>query len=265
MTESGRGQRRAKRPADQLEQWGRSRRIQPSEPVTLDQLEQCLKPSLAQNDVMKALQAMLLATKSARIAEAIQEIARLGLAGPDWVARLVQVAEHTSLGHINKLMMSVLLLASGSSQREIADQVAAQFGGGASFSAASKAVYRMLSSSELLSKLLGIPLAARRWHLRIARAKLGIVEGQNLTLAQAIEVLKTVVEAHRKANDGVISGCDPKPLGASVATRRKQPRTARSLGLVDDQGRTLAQTIELLKTIVEPYVKAHKREIARRD
>ena len=63
----------------------------------------------------------------------------------------------------------------------------------------------MLSSSELLSNLLGIPLAARRRQLTIARAKLGIVEGQNLTLAQAIEVLKTVLEAHRKANDGVIA------------------------------------------------------------
>ena len=98
MTESGSGQRRAKRPADQLEQWGRSRRSQPAKTVTLDQLEQCLKPSLAQNDVMRVLRAMLLGTKSARIAEAIQEIARLGLAGPDWAARLALVAEHTSLG-----------------------------------------------------------------------------------------------------------------------------------------------------------------------
>ena len=116
MTGRGRGQRRAKRSADQQEQWGRSRRIQPSETVTLDQLEQCLKPSLAQTDVMRVLRAMLLGTKSARIAEAIQEIARLGLAGPDWGARLRHVAEHTSLGHINKFVMSVSLLASGSSQ-----------------------------------------------------------------------------------------------------------------------------------------------------
>jgi hypothetical protein len=88
------------------------------------------------------------------------------------------------------------------------------------------------------------------------------VEGQNLTLFQAIEVLRTVVEAHRKANDGMIAGCDPKPLGAPVATRPKQPR---ALGLDDCQERTLAQTIELLKTIIESHVKANKREITRRD
>src|SRR5213078_4460122 len=80
MTGHGRGRRRTKRPADQQDQWWRSRQIQPSETVTLDQLEQCLKPDLAQNDVIRTLQAMLLGTKSARIAEAIQEIARLGLA-----------------------------------------------------------------------------------------------------------------------------------------------------------------------------------------
>ena len=44
-------------------------------------------------------------------------------------------------------------------------------------------------------------------------------------------------------------GCDPKPVGASAAAHRKQPRIARALGLADEQNRTLAQalaqTIEL--------------------
>src|SRR5262245_26771775 len=123
MIGRGRGQRPTKRPADQPEQWWHSRQMQPSELVTLDQLEQCLEPNLAQNNVVRALQAILLGTKSATIAKAIQEIARLGLAGPDWRPRLLQVADHTSLGEVNKLIKAILLLAGGCSQREIAKQI----------------------------------------------------------------------------------------------------------------------------------------------
>src|SRR5262245_28194762 len=110
MKGRARGPRRTTRLAEQLkEQWERSRRIQPSEPVTLGQIQQCLNTNLTQNDVIRALQAMLLGTKSARIAEAILEIARLGLAGSDWEARLLHVAEHTSLGQLNKFTMALAL------------------------------------------------------------------------------------------------------------------------------------------------------------
>ena len=118
MKGGGRGQRRAKRTCQTVrEQWRCSRKsYQPSETVTLAQLEPWLKPNLAQNDVVGHLVKDVLCTKSARIAEAIQEIVRLGLAGPDWGNAASRGGTHVCWGKSISSAMAHLLLASGSSQ-----------------------------------------------------------------------------------------------------------------------------------------------------
>jgi hypothetical protein len=219
----------------------------------MEQLERCLKPNLGQNYVIQSLQALLLATKSAKFAEAIEEMARLDLAGPDWESRLRSAAERISLGQINKLDMAIVLLASGCSQREIGDRVASQFGGGNSLSASSKAVRRMLANSELLrnSKLLDIPLATRRKQLKIARAKLGISDNQTLSQAQAVEVLMIVIEANRNANERKGEGGNSKrPDFPQTLRRSLRMVVTPELGITD---------IPKLKEIIESLVKATRQ------
>jgi hypothetical protein len=185
--------------------------MQPSERATLDQIALCLKPNLAQNDVICGLRVMLLATKSAKIAKAIEEITRLGLAGPDWEARLHHLEEHIPLAPIHMVGMAVLLRAKGCSQREIGDRVAAHFGvDSLSFSAASKAVRRALFGSKKIVSFMmpDTPLATFRKQLKLARAKLGFADHQKLMDTQEFEVLKTVIKANGEAKKREISGRD---------------------------------------------------------
>jgi hypothetical protein len=189
------------------EQWRSAKTCQPSEMATLAELEACFKPCYyiaeQSNDVVASLIVMLLFTKSAPIARAIQEIIRLGLAGPDWRTRAARVGKHASWMNIEKTVMAVRLLATRASGREIADRIAAQFGGSLSFKAASKAQYRNLHGlgSHVIDFLLKLPLAERRRGIKIARAKLGFGDEEELTPEQTIAVLETLIGAYIEARD----------------------------------------------------------------
>jgi len=213
MTGRGRGQRRAKRPIERLaleEQWKHWRDVQPSGMVTPDQLMGLMLDIENTNEIVRGLVLMLGCTKSAKIAEALQEIVRLGLAVPAWEARAVELCQHISLWDSDKITMALVQFAMGASQSEIADRVAARFGGNASFEAARRAIFRTLAGRELeaVKFLLRLPLGARRKELRIVRAKLGIDAGQILTVEQALEVIDTLIQAHLKARKRETAECE---------------------------------------------------------
>ena len=79
--------------------------MRPSQVVTRDQLVGWFKPELIErsNEVVTGLVVMLFFTKSAKIAEAIKEIARLGLAGSDWKTRGLEIGEHIPFLELEKL------------------------------------------------------------------------------------------------------------------------------------------------------------------
>ena len=186
-------------------QWRSAKSCQPSEIATQAELEPCFKLNIVEqsNDVVVNLVVMLLYTKSAPIARAIQEIIRLGLSGPDWKKRAESVGKHISWMDLEKLLMATTLLATRASGSEIADRIAAQFGGNLSFMAASKAQYRMLHGfgSPVLDFLLKLPVAERRKGIKIARAKLGFGDGEELTPKQALAVLDSLLGAYIKIED----------------------------------------------------------------
>jgi hypothetical protein len=203
--------RRVERTAQQVsleKQWRTAQRCQPSEIATQAELEACFKLDLVErgNDVVKNLILMLLYTKSAKIAGAIQEIVRLGLAGPDWQARAARVGRHVSWMDLEKLAMAFRLFATEASVSEIANRIAAQFGGGLSFKAASKAEYRRLRrlDASVMDFLRELPLAERRRAIKIARAKVGLDSTEEPTSKQAMAVLGELIEAYlntKKAKD----------------------------------------------------------------
>ena len=185
-------------------QWRTAKSCQPSEIATQAELEPCFKLNVVEqsNDVVVNLVVMLLYTKSAPIARAIQEIIRLGLSGSDWKERAQSVGKHVSWMDLEKLVMATTLLATRASGSEIDDRIAAQFGGSLSFSAASKAQYRMLRGfSPVLDFLLNLPVAERRKGIKFARAKLGFGAEEELTPKQALAVLDTLLGAYIKIVD----------------------------------------------------------------
>ena len=210
---------------DLEKRWRFATACQPSSIATHDQLSACLGRDVKDgNDLVKNLAELLIHTKSAKIAEAIREIIRLGLAGPDWQAKAEEMGRRIAWPDSSELSLTIDLLATGASGRKIAREIAVRYGGRASIEAASKAAYRRVRTmGPPIETLLNIPLAERRQALKIARAKLGLNNEQ--AAGRSVFVLNEVLEAYASANKRQSPNA---PLSAKHEIRTKGLNKSRS-------------------------------------